>query len=404
MTVPLASTTFLVFLVASLALFRRHPRTAPNRECIARILAALLLIPVWYLVGCVESCLHRPSEYEQEMEALLASRASLDQIVRLQSREAIRQNDDSPVVDMRLRTTTWVNLRPSPDIKSRPLAVKAPDTSVVARAHRRGQWVPVESDGRRGWIHSRYLVTDFSDPTDTHFWVERPYFTVRRARLYSQPNSRASALVTVPAMTQMLRKGRSGLWVKVRSGERIGWIRSENLRIGTLSEATSNYEQAARLYFGYAFPEKTLFGKVICYLIGMSLSIGIALMVRRGRRLLASLASRRAPFFLFLDALPLLETVICALYFAVKNRIQVILMSDDERLVVAAVAVALAVLTRAAGDMIVAGVAEMFNQDLPVSAGSNRLLARARPFQIEAVSNGPSSGRKCCGIRQDLRW
>jgi hypothetical protein len=217
---------------------------------------------------------------------------------------------------------------------------------------------------------------------DTLLWKERPYYTIHPTRLLARPDAGGELLHVLPERSKLIREARVGYWVKVKYDGFEGWTKAENLRIANASEVQGQYAVVAQMFVEDTFPEDNPFAKILAYLVGVGFFVALARMQRSGKSLLQSFAANRIPLMFALN-------VACsAFYFEVRNRPQLLLMSDTERLAIAAAAVAFTTATWCLVDAVAgaAGTAPR-NQESSVRRIELPTQRDARPTR-QAVASG----------------
>jgi hypothetical protein len=341
-------TLLLTLVVGSLLLVRRLPVAGWLPKVAASTLTALLMVPLWDKVERLAATFDFASASEHPFAGLIENSASFDQVVTLRTEEVLRRDDRSEFSALPLLTTAeTLNYRSGPGVQARTVSTLPLGTRIVKRGRRVGGWIPVKYREHLGWVSSAFVALESSDSIDEFLWKDRPFLTIRQASMFARPGSNAKKLFTLPENAKLVRGERSGMWVKVQSGERAGWTSANLIRIAAPAEASDNLGLAVRLFFQDAFPQVDLRSRVAEYVVQVVFWVAFAFMRRPGRSLLESLAGGRIP------ALFAANTVLPALWFGVNNRHQLLVMSENEKSVIAAVAVAFTTLTWLLVDAIV---------------------------------------------------
>jgi hypothetical protein len=341
-------TLLLTLVVGSLLLVRRLTVAGWLPKVAVGTLTALLMVPLWDKVERLAATFDFASASEHPFAGLIENSASFDQVVTLRTEEVLRRDDRSEFSALPLLTTAeTLNYRSGPGVQARTVSTLPLGTRIVKRGRRVGGWIPVKYREHLGWVSSAFVALESSDSIDELLWKDRPFLTIRQASMFARPGSNAKKLFTLPENAKLVRGERSGMWVKVQSGERAGWTSANLIRIAAPAEASDNLGLAVRLFFQDAFPQVDLRSRVAEYVVQVVFWVAFAFMRRPGRSLLESLAGGRIP------ALFAANTVLPALWFGVNNRHQLLVMSENEKSVIAAVAVAFTTLTWLLVDAIV---------------------------------------------------
>lgn len=332
------TTVLLSILIATGLLLARHLWAAGRtRKVIVATLTALLMIPVWdKAVRLAEAT---AGESDQAMQDLLKASAPFDRFVALRTEEALLYDDRLAVSALRLITTAKeLNFRSGPRIQAPVIHRLSLGTLVVKCGRRVGKWTPVEYGGHAGWVSSAFLAQTY-DLIDTFFWRQRPYFTIGTASVFRQPGYDGTRMFTLSKGTRLVLEERRGVWIKIKSAEHEGWVDAKLVRVGNPAEAQIDASLAVRFFLQDAFPQEKPLPKLVEYFLQILLWVALALMRRPSCSLLDSLAANRIPGMFAANV------VGPALWFGVNNRPQLLLMSDNEKLVIAVVAVAFTSLT-----------------------------------------------------------
>lgn len=325
--------------VVALLFVRRLSAELRIAKLITVALTALLMFPIWDRVMRLGEMLPVQSEPDKGIERLVGAEIPFDRIVALRTEAALREDDQSGLSALPLITTTDLNIRSGPSSRANVIRTLPTGSVVVKFGRRQGEWMPIEHNGRKGWVCSRFVAIRFSEPIDSVLWKERPYVTVKKTLVFRSPGSTGQALRLLPAGTRVSLEERLGTWIKGSVAGRQGWIMAKDIRIVKPTEVQPNWYLAARLFVSDTFPQDKASDRIAEYLLQVTFWIALALLRRPTRSLWAALASNRIPVLFALNiAMP-------ALWFGIKNRSQLLLMSDSERLALAAVAVTFTTVT-----------------------------------------------------------
>lgn len=140
-----------------------------------------------------------------------------------------------------LHASAAVNVRTGPGTSNARIGVLYPGDEVAATGSSVNGWTPVNYQGRKAWVSTRYLAGGGYTPSTTTTSATGSAWTTANLNLRAGAGTTARVLATLPAGTEVNRTGKvSGDWAAVTSDKGSGWVHGNYLSASQVSAAPAS--------------------------------------------------------------------------------------------------------------------------------------------------------------------
>jgi uncharacterized protein YraI len=255
-------------------------RTRGPRLLLVALTLAGLSAPlyVWRIWPSVTAGVREAENRSAEEERLLNDRGTVAALVANETRWQIADTGSSPLPErLRLVTLSRLNLRREPATAARVDQVLPGGAEVIFRGEsgsRSRDWLRVAVAKKRGWVKSRYLRVAYPQPSlRLSAWSGRPLITMRATQVRASPNSGARVIGRLAAGEKIKATWYRGPWVQLDAGARKGWVDGRAVRPAGNGKLAEYRRRAVARGLRFAFPERTLAGKVCGWLLMFLISV-----------------------------------------------------------------------------------------------------------------------------------
>ncbi|MFC0581355.1 SH3 domain-containing protein [Micrococcoides hystricis] len=134
--------------------------------------------------------------------------------------------------------TASLILRERATSKSRRLATVPRDAVVTANGREGKVYAQVRYGNRTGWVLKKYLSRVYT--------VNKTYHTLRSVTLYKNRTSTSARVTSVATKRNVTVLMRAGNWSQVKTGTRVGWTATKNLKLGMVPQPINAWYKTNR--------------------------------------------------------------------------------------------------------------------------------------------------------------
>lgn len=134
--------------------------------------------------------------------------------------------------------TASLILRERATSKSRRLATVPRDAVVTANGREGKVYAQVRYGKRTGWVLKKYLSRVYT--------VNKTYHTLRSVTLYKNRTSTSARVTSVATKRNVTVLMRAGNWSQVKTGTRVGWTATKNLKLGMVPQPINAWYKTNR--------------------------------------------------------------------------------------------------------------------------------------------------------------